>query len=226
MSFFQKIKQDICNEITKIRKLPRGEKAWYIWEYYKIHICVLAFVIMFAGSMLSNILNPEKIYLQNASINLYDINQQEPEPLTTAFHDTMQLGEYDTVSIHPFYLTFDDMGAENDYYTVQKLQVMVAAKELDLLFTNKNSFEQMSLMGIYGNLEEMLPEDLWDSVKDSAIYLTDPDTGVDYAAALDITNSPVIKDCEFLSDTVFVCMSPTAPNIEHCIEMLEYIYSR
>ena len=82
----------------------------------------------------------------------------------------------------------------------------------------------MESANIYCNIKQLLPAKLWDAVKSYAIYVTDTETGSEYPAALDITFVPAIDRCDFITDSVVVCFSPTAQHLENSCAMIAYLF--
>ena len=71
------MKKFFREEYTKIREMSFAEKKWYIWEYYKIHIFVLAAVVILVGSVINIWLNPgPQDYLYIAWRNVPATEQQ------------------------------------------------------------------------------------------------------------------------------------------------------
>ncbi len=223
MSRFKRIAKNIREEIAKVRQMSPKDALDHIWTYYKLPILGGIFVIIFIVSLLSAVLNPEETYLQNAYIRLYSIEESAPRALTEDFHEALELGPNDTVTTRAVYRSALE-GSQEDIYSLQTVQLLIAAKELDLLFLDRTSLEEMANMDFYSDLEAILPAELWAEVKDRAVYLTDPDTGKEYAAALDVTDHPIIESCNFSSDSVLVSIASTTQRAEHCIKMLEYIF--
>ncbi len=226
MSFSQRAKKSISRDWDTFRSLSVKDKLWYIWEYYKFPIAVTAFVLICLVSLLVGVFSPEKVYLNNGLINLTGYSKTETAPLTTDFHAAHGLGKHDTVSASTFYLSFREDYSQEHYMALQSLQVLVAVGDLDLLFLSKTDFLDMESMGIYCDLTSILPETLWLTVKDRAIYVQDPETGESIPAALDVTACPAIQRCEFITDSVVVCVSPTTQRPEHCAAMLAYLFTR
>ncbi len=223
MSRFRKTAKNLREEIIKIKQMSLKDALEHIWTYYKLPILGGIFAIIFIVSLLSAVLNPEEIYLQNAYIKLYSIEESAPQALTEDFHAALGLGPNDIVTTRAVYRSVLE-GSQGDIYSLQTIQLLIAAGELDLLFLDRTSLEEMDNMDFYGDLEAILPAELWAAVKDRAVYLTDPDTGAEYAAALDIANLPLLEGCNFSSDTVFISVASTTQRTEHCVKMLEYIF--
>lgn len=224
MSYYKKFIFILKSETAKLRNMTRADRLWYIWEYYKIHIAVILFVLVFSISMLYHLVCPDQVYLQNITVNLTTGNGIEPEPLSDDFREAMGLSQRDVIQSSPQYLTLERETLAEDYQTFQVIQVLVAARELDILFMDGEALPELSRWIVYADLEEILPPDLWSTVKEHVIYIEDPESGRSFPAAIDISTNPVIEKCGYLSDTVVLSIAANAPHLEHSINVIRYLF--
>ena len=49
MSWKEHLKEEGIKEREKLKQMPPKDRAWDIWEYYKIHIFILIGFFMFLG---------------------------------------------------------------------------------------------------------------------------------------------------------------------------------
>lgn len=211
-------------ELLKIRKMTPRDQAWYIWEYYKIHILTGILATALLSSLIGAILDPSEIYLQCALINLPTLSDTEPCPLTDGFHAARNLSDNDVVATDILYLSSDDIASQTTYQGMQKLYARSAANELDLMFLPKADCEALAVLGLFDNLEELLSSDLWNEIKEYAIYVTEPETGISYPAALDISTLPAVTECGFIADSVVLSIAPGTQHLENCIQMIQYLF--
>ncbi len=213
MSCFQRISA----EIAKIRKLSVKDAVWYVWEYYKFSIIVTAILIALAVSFFGTLFDASEIYLSNLLINLPIADQDGQTPLAVQFKEEKHLREEDIISEVTLYLSFDDSYSQENYAALERLYVMVAAQEIDLMAMPASDFQSLSEIGIYGNLEQMLPKDLWDIVKDYAVYITDLDNENLFPAALSISGVN--------GEATAICIAANTPHLENCVELLRFLFS-
>lgn len=224
MDLFSKLKQWFRMEWAKLSMLSPADRAWYIWEYYKIHIFTVIVVLGLLAGWLGAILDPTEIYLNTTLINLPTLSDTAPEPLTNGFHAAMNLSDRDAVTTDILYLSSDDVTSQITYQGMQKLYARSAANELDLLFMPKTDYEALAVLGLFDNLEELLPSDLWNEAKKYALYVTGPETGVSYPAALDVSTLPMIAECGFIADSAVLSIAPGTQHLENCIQMIQYLF--
>ncbi len=224
MNPFQKMKTWLAGEAAKLKPMTGRERAEYIWDYYKISLSIALFLIVTVVSILCTLLSPQKIYLNNAHINLTSM-EADCSSLTQQFHDAAKLSNYDEVVIRNFFISSTSEPTPDDTVVWQSLQVMLYAQELDLFFLPETTFRDIASMDIYTNIAELLPAQVWDSVKDYAVYITAEEGGEPFPAALNVTDCPAVKDCAFFADSVVVSFSPTTQRADNCVEMIKYLFS-
>ncbi len=226
MKILKKAMRWIRSEAAKVKKLSFQDRVWYIWEYYKLHFFVSFMIIALLVAWISALSNSSDSYLHCALINLTMPMQAAPTDLTDGFHAALNLSAKEIVTADSFCLHFDANMDELSYASLEKIIVQTAVSELDLIFTTNAACESMVELGLIGNLEELLPAQSWNMVKEYAVYLIDPETGNLFPAALDVSSSSVIKEYNFQSDSVLVSLSPTTSHTENCVLMLQYLYSQ
>lgn len=224
MHLYQKAKEYFRNELGKLKPLSCKDRLWYIWEYHKFRIVVAVFVVSVLTSVLCNIFSPAEIYLSNATVNLTSLKTSEYDSLSTDVHSILGLDKHEVITISPFYLSFDTSYDMEHTMALQSLLVRIATNDLDLIFLPESDFYAMESVDIYTNIKQLLPDTLWREVESCAIYVSDSETGIEYPAALNVTAVPAIQKNEFITDSVVVCISPTAQHLENCSAMIAYLF--
>lgn len=131
------------------------EKVEHIWEYYRIHIFVIIFVLFFVGSMLNHLVfNPPKeagvfigfigkyMDMEQAKVVQERLTEeiiQDPTNKTEA--------KLDLFMINPDSKELMEVNMAN----AQKLMAMLASKEIDILIADSASF------GVYVKQQAFLP---------------------------------------------------------------------
>ena len=119
--------------------MPFKDKIWYIWEYYKLHIIAFVIIVIIAGSVINNILNPP--VPPYAGIAFYEVYTSEEQNgiLTQTLSDFLidDPNEYE-IYLHPL-LSGGDPQAE--MAMMQKFMAMIMVNEIDLIIAEKEAFE-------------------------------------------------------------------------------------
>lgn len=189
-------------EVEKIRPLSPKEKLAYIWEYYKIHILIIAFVLYAIISLSISIYNNNKggeIAFGIGIVNDATSADALKEPLALGFGEYLGLvyGEQQ-VNVNTSYTVSDEM---SDYQAMLNTIMFIdaSAGDVDVVVCQKDvvdyfSPEQEAWLDIRTVLDEAIIEKLSDRLcyaKDTegnkypcGIYLPDATLGTESSLTL------------------------------------------
>lgn len=218
------------DEIAKIKALPWKEKFPYIWEYYKIWIVGTILVAACAVSItLSVIENLKPTLISGILVNNFQ-NTDEDEVFTSGFTEYLGQNSNDvhvTLSGNMF-LTPGSMD-ENTYTTVQKILVQVASRDLDFIASDESVVHYYCADDpediIYANLEEILPEDIFNTLESQGkiLYSTDIN-GNQFPAAVDLRDTRFYEDAKIISKYCYVGCMITAPHKQNFVNLIRYAF--
>lgn len=167
---------EIREEQKKFKHMTPKEKAGYIWDYYKIHIIVGIFLLIFAAMLIRDVRkNSLPIHLNACIVNsnfTYDTEATIPTAYVNyADIDTDKENYYIDYSMHIVPENFDQVGLAYQ----QKLMALFSSAELDVLMADKPLIESFADVDAYANLEELLPADLKQELEEKGYtYFTYP----------------------------------------------------
>ena len=169
------IRRFFKQEFAKLREMTFAEKRWYIWEYYKLQIIVLGFVMLFVGSMINRALNPPKqeyLYvawlagpafhedLENLARRLDIIVSEDPERYEVAVRSYFLTGDpqmdqaiitrfnalLSLGSIHVLLMSYDEVHINASFGTLGLIyDTMDALRELDRDMYDKLTDRQQAI---------------------------------------------------------------------------------
>ena len=160
-----------------------GFKAhWeYFWDYYKIHVLVGAFVIIFLVMLIRD-MTDNKPYALNAIF----INANTMEMGDAIEEDFARLEDINTEEFEVFIdlNTTMSTGATTtqDVTTTERIYAMIGARELDTLVADPQIFEQLSANEVFLDLRDYFTGDELEALGDKVYY-------VDYAEIEERRNS-------------------------------------
>ena len=190
MSLKETLKNEAREEQAKLKKMSFRDKLWYIWEYYKIHM-LIGCVILFFLYALGTIFYQKSFTTQLFFIVMNDRSGSEAdyEGLANEFKTRMGYGKKDKVEVDSsLYISFEESTSQLDYASLAKVTAIVASKDLDVLISDSPAVEHYASNGAFLNLEEVLPADLWDMVKDD-VYMAKDENGNSFPAAISLDDS-------------------------------------
>ena len=186
---------------------PFKEKLDYIWYYYKIHILAILVLLFFVISFISAQIGKKDTYCNITYIG-NSIDVQELVPVKDKLNDIVLNNDKHTVI--NFDSIFTDEKSSGKLAMDQKLQVNIAAKQIDIALVNKDFFEKNFPYEMFLNLESLngfstLPLSNHDLIKN-----TNDNNGT---YGISVKNSSILKDIHFTDDdTILVVISNTEHN--------------
>ncbi len=217
-------------EKKKLKKLSLKDKLIYIWDYYKIHILLCLFALFLIGTLIYNYTRDRKeVVLHGVHINASP-NQEYREAATTGFLEHLGLDPEEYMVAYDFDLTLGSEfeTGELDSNTIMKIVTLMAAAEMDYIISSESASANYSDAGKYYDLEELLPADLFEQVKDSVVYMTPTQEQADrkdeYAMVLDLstlTNLP--ERYEINTEPLYLGFICNTTRGDNCVEFVRYL---
>lgn len=147
------------------------EKVVYIWEYYKLHIFAIVFVVCFIGSVIYNNVTAKEYVLQGIFLNTL----VESETVSEMEQDFIEAYPIDTSSEEVFfdasmYYSDDSDAMETSYQTMQVLATRVAAREIDFMAADVATLYNFAYDQYFAELPEILSEEQLEAYEPYFLY--------------------------------------------------------
>lgn len=207
------------------KTMKKSEIAGFIWDYYKWYIIVGVIIIGVAVSLIHHYMSYKDPVVQIALINCNDEGTKEngqPD-----FSDFMQKYGYDegkeTVDLltdYQFSLTSDD---SRQIYTFQSFIVLTAAGGIDVLAADEEIYEYIAGCKAVEPLDNYLPEKYMEKYKDDIIYVTNQETGKEFAAGIRIPNNKWMVEHGFYEEDCVIGFATGTTREEAAVRMLLYL---
>ena len=142
-------------EIEKLREMSLGEKAGYLWTYYKIWLLipVILIIVIWQGIQIyHNAREVELLSIGIADTGLDTTNGQEA--LESDLLGLLGTGDkYETITMDA------SAGSGDDYTDVTKRMVLLASGTVDLFICNEETYEEYDEQGGFRDWSEILGDD-------------------------------------------------------------------
>ena len=226
--FTDKFSVRVKKERKKIKEMKGIKaKADYIWDYYKVPILgtiigIIA-VVSLVRSILANNYNTSLYvsYVNCVSVDLRDSTKILDDTLTTWLGID---GVDDRVSVDGYYRIDPDTYSDETYTSSQKLSMLIATQSSDCYFGDELFTKTWDNISYLIDLEEILPEELLNKVKDRLVYYPDGETGEEHAVGVDLGGLPFVTDLlVFGNEHPIFSIVANAPHLDSCIKVLENI---
>lgn len=224
-------KERLHEEAAKLKEMSFRDKFWYIWEYYKFPIIGVVIAVFLVGSIGGAMYNNRfDTALSCAVLN----SRYDSEALTVdkyfneGFRAFIGLDENTKIDVdYSMSPSFDESAMnEYSYAELAKLTAMISSKGLDVMIGRPDVIDHYGEMDGFLNLEEALPADLYDQVKDYLYPVTNAETGQEAFCGIRIGDTSFgEKTGLLLEDPVLTIMS-NSPHTDTAIQLIRYIFEQ
>ena len=185
------------------------EKLDYIWYYYKFHILAILILLFFVVSYISAQINRQDSYCNITYVG-NSINVEELVPVKDKLNNILL--NNDKHSVINFDSIFTDDKSSSGLAMQQKLQVNIAAKQIDIAIVNKEFFEENFSYDMFLNLESLNGFSTLPLSNHELIKKTDSN-GNNGTYGISAKNLTLLKDIHFADDdNILVVISNTEHN--------------
>ena len=221
------------------------EKLEYVFAYYKLPLVLLLIGLIFAGSVLSRQITRKNELLYLGLVNVA-AGEDMQERLTGGFVRTQEADpRKNEVYLYADMYISDDPPAEyHEYSYASKLKILAAidAKEMDVVFLNRESYDIFSRNGYLLDLSVLLTKEAPGLLPEAGPLLTENEiilednsiemelgTADSYQAqtmsqsnALEVTSVPVFASAGF-QEPVFLGVIANSPREKEASAYIQYI---
>lgn len=226
--FTDKFSVRVKKEIIKIKEMKGfKEKISYIADYYKIPIiATIAGIIAIISLVRSIQSNNYETSLYVSYVNCISVDlRDETKILDNTLTNWLGIdGVKQRVSVDGYYKVDPSTYSEETFTSAQKLNIMIAAKSSDCYFGDELFTGSWANSGCLRNLEDVLPPELLEKVRDRLVYYPVGETGEEFAVGVDLAGLPFVTELlVFSNEHPIFSIVTNAPHVENCITMLENI---
>ena len=220
------IREEAENERQKLKNMSWKDRAWYVWEYYKFHLLAVILVI----GVLSTI--GTMIYRQTfttrlsvAIINDRSAGASSSALLESELREYMGCGKKDLIEIiEGLMVDFNEEStSQYGYATLAKISALVASKSLDVVIGDQSAIDHYETVSAYQNLEELLPPELYERVKDHIYRAKDGDGNLT-PVALSLEDTALGEKTGIIMDPPYLAVIQGSPHKEAALQMIEYLF--
>lgn len=210
-----------------LKDMEPKKRAAYIWEYYKwyficggLAVIIIAYFIVHYATLKDSLAGVLMVNADPAAVTEDD---------TSLFDSFLEDNGYDTdkqeITVNNGIVVDPDATDANSLYTFQSVQTIMTAHGADVFLSDEEMFELMASVGELQDITTILSPDLIEEYKDSLYYVTDEESGVEYACGIVITGNEWTKETAlYPRDCVIGAVNGTK-NSEMAEKVIAYILS-
>ena len=224
-------KERLHEEAAKLKEMSFKDKFWYIWEYYKFPIIGVVIAVFLVGSIGSAMYNNRfDTALSCAVLN----SRYDSDALTVdqyfneGFRAFIGLDENTKIDVdYSMSPTFDESAMnEYSYAELAKLTAMISSKGLDVMIGRPDVIDHYGEMDGFLNLEEALPPDLYEQVKDYLYPVTNAETGQESFCGLRLEDTSFGEKTGLILDNPVLTVMSNSPHTDTAIQLIRYIFEQ
>ena len=112
-----------------------------------------------------------------------------------------------------------------DSLAVMRLMASVLAGDMDYAILNDVAYEAYQNQLVFTELNEVLPEELLEQFAEQTVYFDDPELGVTYPQAINITDWAFVRDCVRPNGTVYLTFCNRSDSMAENEKFINYLLS-
>jgi len=203
----------------KMKGMTFQEKTIYILSYYKFHIAVIIVLIAIIVSIPMSIIN-RKVSVLNITLVGNSIDSNKQAQLETKAEDALINTDKKNKEI-----SFDLIQTVDESSAMQKLEVSIAAQDIDLLIIDKKDFDASVKQGMFLKLSS-IPNFSNIHVPDSSLVKGKVNNldKTDEAYGIKADNLPMLKYLNFDSTDKVMCIVSNSKHVDTAIAFLKWLY--
>lgn len=222
------IKDSIHEERQKLKNMSLKNRAWYIWEYYKIPIIgIVTAVVLLSSIGFSMYQNRFDTALSCVILNSLPTTEQPSveKYLDQDFRLYAKLPEDEKISVdYSMNITFEEASmSEFTYAELAKLTAMISSKELDVMIGKPEVIDHYGAMGGFLNLEECLPPDLYEAVKDRLYTVQNQETGEAVFCGLLLDEEDFAGKTGLSMEKPILCVMKNSTHTDTAVKLIRYM---
>lgn len=220
-----KTKESLKKLAEDLKPMSWPKRLDHIWTYYKEVMLLVVLGVVVAVGFISSFIDANKVNLINGMMVNITMEQEGYNYLTQDFAKLVEAQEDEEVTMEytEFLSMADPTSGEDNYYAAMILIAEVSAQKLEYVIHDKLSLEFYLTQDVFMDLQEFFtPEELaqWE---DKLVYGYEEDTGRKWVAAVDITDTPFVRDNVTSQGPIYFSLGGSTEKTDMCRRMWENI---
>lgn len=213
-------------EREQIRNMPFGERVQYFFQYYALYVVITVAIVSIIALLLYHFLKPSEV----TSLYVAIYNQAWSEESKADLEKTLRK----KAGIDKSANVYIDDSFFDGQQGLDKLQVYLANKQIDLIIASKEDYKTLAGFGFYKDLEQVsgIPEVFKDKfvgargyLDTDEISLDDHETGKgeELFYGMELAKNPWNQIEEQKNQSVVVSIAVDAPNEKNAVSFMEIL---
>lgn len=213
MTMMEQFKKD-CKVVKELKGADRWE---YIWDYYKIPIVSVVFVIFVVAYSIGSAMTRGEFNLYAVLVN------SNPAGDSTCMTELLRDAGYDMdryqVAVEANYTVHPGEGMESDMTTLQVLAAQFSIGDLDLFVADKPVFDMYTKQGGFENVGLLLPMEMKEKYAED-LYSYELEDGSTIVGGVWLHKGSALHEAGYYSEDVIVGIASQAQNLDEALVVL------
>ena len=203
------------------------DKVEYLWTYYKWVLLVVAIVVCLISVVATSVRNRNTEILYSGMLVNTDLTEAGTQFLSDDYFAYLGGNEknQDIVLTSTYFRNSETSDPEMDSLAVMRLMASVLAGDMDYAILNDVAYEAYQNQLVFTELNEVLPEELLEQFAEQTVYFDDPELGVTYPQAINITDWAFVRDCVRPNGTVYLTFCNRSGSMAENEKFINYLLS-
>ncbi len=220
-------KREEKSEKQKWSEMDKKAKWQYFNEYYRNKLIILIVGVVAGVWLLYSVVGPSvEQVLYVAVINDY-WNDAASEALELDLKEYLNAHpKWEEVMIDDSYYFLGDSSTDASQY-VQKLAAYIFAGDIDMIVADEEQFEVYATQDYFVNLQEVLPADLYELVKDSLVYYksVNEENAVEIPVGIRLGDSKVYASMNNYQESPLLGIMGNSEYIDNAVAAVRYFFT-
>lgn len=214
-------------EKQKLSEMNFKEKLGYFNQYYKYKLLVTIATLAFIIYLMYTIFSPKiETVFYAAIINNY-MDTATSDELIAGFSEHLELdNEKSDINIDSTYFIDHEGSGSSSMQAEQKLGVLVAAQEIDVIIAPAKDFKNMAYYAYFDDLSDQLPTDLYTRLTDKLYFSnTEDDKEEEKSFGIYLDGAKVFDKNGTLMESPVMGIITNSKYKSNTIEFIKYLFN-
>lgn len=203
------------------KSLSGKEKWQYYKDYYLLRTVIVLAVVVAATAFLVSIFKHRPDCVVYAAMENIYMDVDAYAQFKKDFLKDFDLDEND------YEISFDDTyHSANDAYSDQKMSAYLYSERIDLYVGERRDIREFALDGNCFFLNEILPEETFNALKDKIYYVHDDENDVDVPVGISLKNCSRYRKLDKYSEDPYIAIVWSTKHPDYAVAMIQYLFDQ
>lgn len=206
----------------QVWKSLSGKEKWQYYKDYYLFRTIIILVIIAAGTsfLISIFKHRPECVVYAAMENIY-MDVDGYAEFKKNFLKDFNLDDND------YEISFDDTyHSANDTYSDQKMSAYLYSERIDMYVGERRDLREFALNGNCLFLDEILPEETFQALKDEIYYIHDEENDSDVPVGISLKNCKRYRKLDKYSEDPYIAIVWNTKHKDYVIAMIQYLFDQ